>query len=271
MVIPSIVLNFLFPPPSSLFVTTMTLVSFSSLTNAGYKETKGKNMQYSKFLNVGVAKKEKEIKETKLSSRNGMFLFYAPSFLVGLTSFFIFPDQDLRFVLLVSALTVHFFKRVLEVSFIHKYSGSMALESAIIVPMSYTLSTATMIYAQFLSREVPEPLVDLKYVGIGLFFIGTIGNFYHHWLLANLRKKGDKEYKIPKGGLFDLVICPHYLFEILSYVGISSISQTPYAFSFTLGTIFYLTGRSYATREWYLAKFGDKFPKNVKAFIPYIF
>ncbi|XP_024990361.1 very-long-chain enoyl-CoA reductase-like [Cynara cardunculus var. scolymus] len=270
MAIPSIFLNLLFPPPSSLFVTTMTVVGFSSLTNAGYKEIKGQHMQYSKFLNVGVVEKEKE-KEMKLSSKNGMLLFYAPSFLVGLTSFFAFPHEDLRFGLLVSALTVHFFKRVVEVLFVHKYSGSMALESAIIVPLSYAFSTATMIYTQILSRDVPEPLLDLKYVGVGLFIIGEIGNFYHHWLLANLRKKGDKEYKIPKGGLFDLVICPHYLFEILAYVGIASISQTLYAFSFTLGTIFYLTGRSYTTREWYLSKFGDKFPKNVKAFIPYIF
>lgn len=263
MAIPSIFQNFLFPPPSSLFINTLSLVSCSSLANAGYMEIKGKHMQYSKFL-----KKEKEI---KLSSRIGMLVFYTPSFLVGFTSFFVFPHQDLRFMLLVSALTLHFFKRILEVLFLHKYSGSMALESAIVIPISYTLSTATMIYSQILSRDIPEPLVDLKYVGIGLFLTGTIGNFYHHRLLANLRKKGDKEYKIPKGGLFDLVICPHYLFEILAYIGISSISQTPYAFSFTLGTIFYLAGRSYATREWYLSKFEDKFPKNVKAFIPYIF
>ncbi|KAJ9553776.1 hypothetical protein OSB04_017821 [Centaurea solstitialis] len=249
----------------------MTVVSFSSLTNAGYKEIKGKHMQYSKFLNVGVAEKEKEKEGVKLSSKNGMLLFYAPSFCMGLTSFFVFQHHDPRFVLFVSALTIHFFKRVLEVLFLHKYSGSMALESAIVVATSYALSTATMIYAQFLSQDAPEPSVDLKYVGLGLFMIGIMGNLYHHWLLANLRKKGDKGYKIPEGGLFDLVICPHFLFEIFTFVGISSISQTPYAVFFTLGTIFYLTGRSYATREWYLSRFGDKFPKNVKAIIPYIF
>lgn len=267
MVIPSILLNFLFPSPSSWFVTSMLVINLLALMDVGYMETKGKNMRYSKFLNAGVAKKQ----EIKLSSRNGMLLFYTPAFLVGLASFFVFPNQDLRFVLLASALTLHFFKRVLEVLFLHKYSGSMALESAVIITMSYTSSTATMIYAQFLSRDVSEPTVDLKYVGIGLFLIGTIGNFYHHCLLANLRKKGDKEYKIPQGGLFDLVICPHYLFEILAYVGISSISQTLYAFAFTLGTVFYLTGRSYGTREWYLSKFGDKFPKDVKSLIPYVF
>ncbi|KAL4575336.1 hypothetical protein LXL04_022178 [Taraxacum kok-saghyz] len=268
MAIPSVLLNFMFPPPPSLFVTTMSVIGLTSLSNAGYMEIKGKHMQYSKFLNEGVVKKEND---AKLSSRNGMLLSYTPAFLVGLASLVAFPDQDLRFMLLASALTVHFLKRALEVLFLHKYSGSMALESTIIITLSYTFSTATMIYAQYLSRDFPEPSLDLKYVGIGLFAVGIIGNFYHHYILANLRKDGEKEYKIPQGGLFDLVICPHYLFEILGYVGISCISQTLYAFAFTLGTIFYLTGRSYATRQWYLSKFGDKFPKDVKAFIPYVF
>ena len=158
----------------------------------------------------------------------------------------------------------------IQVIFLHKYSGSTVLETTIIVTLSNTLSTATMIYAQYLYRDLPDPSIDLKYFGIGLFMIGIIGNFNHHYILANLRKEGEKEYKIPQGGLFDLVICPHYLFEILGYVGISCISQTLYAFAFTIGTIFYLTGRSCATREWYITKFGDKFHKEVKALIPFV-
>ncbi|XP_076881757.1 uncharacterized protein LOC143529986 [Bidens hawaiensis] len=268
MVMPSILLNFLFPPPPSLFVATMSVIAVLTLTNVGYNEFKGKHMQYSKFTNQGGAKKENE---TKLSSRTGMLLFYTPAFLVGLFSFLVFPDQDLRFVLLALALTVHFFKRVLEVLYLHKYSGSTGLESVITIMLSYTFSTATTIYAQYLSRNFPNPSIDLKYVGVGLFLIGMIGNFYHHCILANLRKQGEKEYKIPQGGLFDLVICPHYLFEIFGYVGMSCISQTLYAFVFTSGTFFYLMGRSYATRKWYVSKFGDQFPKNVKAFIPYVF
>lgn len=157
-----------------------------------------------------------------------------------------------------------------QVLFIHKYSGGMVLDSAIPISLSYFLSTATMIYAQNLTQGIPEPSVDLKYPGILLFLIGISGNFYHHYRLSKLRGKGDKEYRIPKGGLFDLVICPHYLFEIIGFLGISSISQTLYAFSFTLGTVFYLMGRSYATRRWYFSKFED-FKEDVKALIPYVF
>lgn len=154
--------------------------------------------------------------------------------------------------------------------FLHKFSGNAGLDHSIIIGTSYTLITTGIIYAQYLSRVLPEPSLNLIYVGVALFFIGISGNFYHHYLLASLRKDGDKQYKIPRGGLFGLVICPHYLFDLVGFLGISFISQTVYAFFFTIGMTGYLIGRSYATRKWYLSKFED-FPKNVKALIPYVY
>ncbi|KAL4576685.1 hypothetical protein LXL04_012783 [Taraxacum kok-saghyz] len=257
----------LYPPPSSLFVNVMSILSCLSLSNGGYMETKGKHMQYSKFFNV-VASKKAKVQETMVGSRIGMLLFYTPAFFVGLGSFAIFSDRDLRFTILISVLTIHFLKRVLEVLFVHKYSGSMALEATITISLSYTISTLTMIYAQYLSHEHSKPTIDLKNVGTVLFFVGIVGNFYHHHILSNLRTKDDRGYKIPKGGLFGLVICPHYLFEIIEFIGVSCIAQTTYVFAFSLGTMFYLMGRSYATRQWYISEFGDKFGDGVKALIP---
>ncbi|KAJ9540079.1 hypothetical protein OSB04_026585 [Centaurea solstitialis] len=258
----------LFPPPSSIYVTTMSILSCASLANGGYMEIKGKHMQYSKFFDAVTASKDREI---KLPSRIGMLIAYTPAFLAGLLAYVVLPYRDQRILTLVSVLIVHFFKRVVEVLFVHKYSGSMALDAAIPIGLSYLISTMTMIYAQYLSQEFREPAIDLKHVGIALFVIGIVGSFYHHNILSNLRKKGDREYRIPKGGLFDLVICPHYLFEIIEFIGVSCIAQTLYALFFTLGTMFYLMGRSYATREWYRSKFGEKFHKDVKALFPYTF
>lgn len=158
----------------------------------------------------------------------------------------------------------------MQVLFIHKFSGKAALDHSVVISTSYTLITTATIYAQYLTRGLPEPPVNLMYVGVVVFFIGISGNFYHHYLLANLRKDGEKQYKIPRGGLFSLVICPHYLFEVVGFLGISFISQTVYAFFFTIGMAGYLVGRSYATRKWYMSKFED-FPKDVKALIPYIY
>ncbi|TKY46031.1 Steroid 5-alpha-reductase DET2 [Spatholobus suberectus] len=262
----SVLFNLIFPPPASLVVSGMSVISLVSLANAGFSEIRGKHLNYSKFWNANPTGK----KQIKLSSKAGMLLLYTPAFLAGLASFWIFPHEGVRSTLLQSALTLHFFKRVFEVLFIHKFSGGMLLDSAIPITLSYFLSTATMIYAQHLTQGLPEPPINLLYPGIVLFLVGIIGNFYHHYLLTKLRGKGEKEYKIPKGGLFELVICPHYLFEIIVFYGVSFISQTLYAFSFAVGTTFYLLGRSYATRKWYLSKFED-FPVDVKAVIPFVF
>ncbi|KAK8671484.1 hypothetical protein V6N13_038079 [Hibiscus sabdariffa] len=221
--------------PPSLALTAASVLALISVSLLGFLETRGIHLKYSKFFN------DYSSISSKVPSRVGMFLLYTPAFLVGVASFWLFPDGDLRFLLLKSAITIHFFKRIFEVGFIHIYSGDMALDSTIIISVSYFFLSLSLIYTQILSQQVPEPSIDLMYPGIVLFLIGIGGNFYHHYLLSKLRAKGGRDYKIPKGGLFELVICPHYLFEILGLMGISLISQTLYSFSVTLGSAVYLT------------------------------
>ncbi|KAG7948985.1 hypothetical protein I3843_13G037700 [Carya illinoinensis] len=193
--------------------------------------------------------------------------------LVSILLSFSFPASTSLFITALSVinLTSSAYIGFSEVLFVHKYSSGMVLDSIIAISSGYFVSFASMIYAQHLTQGSLEPPVDLKYLGILLFLVGIIGNFYHHFLLSKLRRgEGDKEYRIPNGGLFNLVICPHYLFEIIDLLGMSFISQTLYAFCLTLDFAFYLIARSYATRRWYLSKFED-FPEDVKALIPYVF
>jgi len=253
------------PPPLISYITGMALVTVVSNASVGISGIRGKQLQYSKFWNVGTEKST-----PKLPGKMGMLIAYTPAFLFSLASFGMFPNEGLRFVLLKSALTIHFFKRICEVLFVHKYSGPMFVDIAVTISLGYFIHTANMIYAQHLTQGLLEPPNDLKFLGIFIFLLGLSGNFYHHYLLSKLRGEGEKKYKIPKGGLFNLVICPHYLFEILGFVGVSCIAQTLYAFSYTLGAAMLLMGRSYGTRKWYISKFED-FPKDVKAFIPFVF
>ncbi|KAK8999185.1 hypothetical protein V6N11_070361 [Hibiscus sabdariffa] len=128
-----------------------------------------------------------------------MFLLYTPAFLVGVASFWLFPDGGSRFLFLKSAITIHFFKRIFEVGFIHKYSGDMALDSTIIISVSYFFVSLSLSYTHILNQQLPEPSIELMYPGSVLFLIGIGGNFYHHYLLSKLRAKGGRDYKIPKG------------------------------------------------------------------------
>ncbi|XAR53557.1 3-oxo-5-alpha-steroid 4-dehydrogenase (NADP(+)), partial [Bertholletia excelsa] len=246
----------------------ITLVSSAYL---GIAESKGKHLQYSKFWNVNANNASVKSLQIKLSSRTGMLMLYTPAFLACVSSLLLLSDRNIRFLLLKLALSIHFFKRIVEVIFVHKFSGGMDLGTAILVSAIYLAGSASMLSVQHLTQGFAEPSVDLKYGGVLLFSVGISGNFYHHYLLSKLRgKDGEKKYKIPKSGLFNLVICPHYLFEITEFFGFFLISQTLFSFSYALGTVFYLSGRSYATRKWYLSKFED-FPSEVKALIPRIF
>lgn len=102
----STILNFIYPPPPSLFTTAMSAMSAASLANAGLSEARGVHLQYSKFTLTP---------NKKVPSRTGMLVLYSPAFLAGLASFFFFPDEGLRFLILRSAVSLHFFKRILEV------------------------------------------------------------------------------------------------------------------------------------------------------------
>ncbi|CAH8386732.1 unnamed protein product [Eruca vesicaria subsp. sativa] len=262
--------SFLYPPPPSILLNTMTVVGLAALTNMVWSEVSGNNLKYSKFNNASSQKQ----RFGSISSRTGMLCLYTPAFLAASASFFLSPSEDLRFLLLKSSLSLHFFKRIFEVLFIHKYSGEMPVDVAFTITSGYFSSTALVLYSQSFTLGLPEPTLDLKFSGFLMFIVGIVGNLYHHVLLAKLRKEdegsGKKEYKIPKGGLFGVVICPHYMFEILVFWGFFMISQTIYSLSLAISTTFYLVGRSYATRRWYLSKFDD-FPKRVKALIPFVF
>lgn len=108
----------LFAPPISIIITTMCIITVIVSGYLGLSEIKGTHLQYSKFWNANDAK-SKSLAEIKLSGKAGMLLLYAPAFVTALSSFWVYPirDLDLRFLLICSALTVHFFKRIFEVIF----------------------------------------------------------------------------------------------------------------------------------------------------------
>jgi len=277
---PSTWLPFLYPPPASVYVAAMSAVSLLSMANAGLAELRGNHMAYSKFWHVvaagaggGKQRQRGGGGGALLKSRDGMLVAYAPALAAAAASFAV-PGavEGARAQILSAALAVHFLKRVLEVLFVHRYSGSMPLDTAVTIGTSYLLSTVTMIYAQHLSHGLPDPPVDLLYPGVVVFAVGIAGNFYHHYLLSRLRADGgggEKGYKIPRGGLFELVTCPHYLFEITGFFGFAMIGQTVYALAVATGTAAYLAGRSCATRRWYESKF-EEFPARIKALVPFL-
>ncbi|CAN6181329.1 unnamed protein product [Urochloa humidicola] len=255
---------------ASPLVAALTAACAAVLAALALSEFRGANLAYSKFGAASV----RSGAAPRLPSRAGMFVIYAPALAAALASFAV-PGavEGLRAQVLAAAVAVHFLKRVLEVLFVHRYSGGMPLGTALLISSCYLFNAVAMIYVQHLSYDLREPAVDLLYPGVVVFAVGLAGNFYHHHLLSRLRAGGggggDKGYKIPRGGLFGLVVCPHYLFEIIGFFGLAMVSQTVYGLTVALGSAAYLAGRCRATRKWYASKF-EEFPASVKALVRYV-
>ena len=112
-------------------------------------------------------------------------------------------------------------------------------------------------------------------LGLAAFFIGQIGNLYHHILLRNVRTSNQtsrsKAYVVPAGGLFEYVACPHYLCEIIAWSGVALVAPSIHTTLVALWVLSMLSGRSAATSDWYRARFGSAYPSKRRNLIPGVF
>ena len=238
--------------PSVIFYIIITMVIFSITIADALKVSP---LRYSKFRN-----------REGVNSRIGMFLIYAIPLLVG----YFFSSRYLGSASLVqwlvfAAIELHFARRCLEVVFVHRYSGPIDLVTVYAIATYYSFITG---YAGYLhARTLPAP-DSLLWLGAALYLGGEALNFGHHRLLARLRKN-TMQYRIPQGGLFEYVACPHYLGEAIAWLGIALMSRHLFLYVVFLGTTAYLVERALRTQAWYREKFRD-YPRRRKAIIPFL-
>ena len=198
-----------------LFAGFMPIAYFANSLMLPLFHRSGVLMSYGKFakqVNAGLP----------IPSRLGMCLLYLPSAVLSLA--LLHDNINSRSRILAQLTFLHFAKRTLECLFVHKYSGCMPLTSSLTITTFYSVVTwASVHYA----ARVPEAMLDdtLLSASCVFFAIGQIGNGYHHLLLAGLRTGDAKGYTVPRGGLFEYVAAPHYLFELISWLGVVVASQ----------------------------------------------
>ncbi len=201
-----------------------------------------------------------------ISTRAGMVILYAtPLAALVISALPYLSNPTTIQVIVFATVFIHFAKRVLESLFLHKYSGPIGVFTTLMIAGFYSLAAYLVGYL----NRVPLQAMDASfYFGIVLFVIGIIGNFSQHKALADLRKDS-LEYKIPRGGLFEYVVCPHYLFEIITWLGIFMLSRHLGALLVLAFIIAYLSARSIRTLAWYREKFKD-FPAGRKGIFPFV-
>ncbi|XP_072319779.1 3-oxo-5-alpha-steroid 4-dehydrogenase 2-like [Eucyclogobius newberryi] len=105
--------------------------------------------------------------------------------------------------------------------------------------------------------------------GLGLFAFGMIMNIHSDHILRNLRKPGETSYKIPRGGLFELVSGANFSCEILEWFGFAVTVWNLAGFSFFFFSLCSIGPRAFGHHRFYLQKFPD-YPRNRKALIPFL-
>ncbi|VDK55639.1 unnamed protein product [Anisakis simplex] len=121
-------------------------------------------------------------------------------------------------------------------------------------------------YVQYDTFWLTKPITC---IGISVFVLGALVNIQSDAILRNLRRPGEKGYKIPKGGLFEYCSSANYFGELIEWIGYALAAQTLPSLTFAVFTFCNLAPRALYHHKWYLQKFED-YPKNRKAIIPFL-
>ncbi|KAM9385865.1 polyprenal reductase [Pholidichthys leucotaenia] len=190
------------------------------------------------------------------------------------------PVPQLSTVLAQLLLCVHSLRRLLECLFVSVFSdGVMHLVQYLFGLCYYVVLGFTVLCLDRMGQGRGTILsqLNLFHVTGVVFFIGA--SLLQHQsmvLLARLRtgKSGTVEtlaHRMPNGGLFQLVSCPHYFAELLIYVSLGFIFGG-LSLTWWLVVLYVLFNQALAAtlcHDLYLSKY-ESYPKHRRAFIPFV-
>jgi 3-oxo-5-alpha-steroid 4-dehydrogenase 1 len=106
--------------------------------------------------------------------------------------------------------------------------------------------------------------------GAALFILGFAVNLHSDRVLREIRAGGARGYAVPDRGLHKLVASPNYLGELMEWIGWASLASNPAGWAFAAFTLANLAPRALKNLAWYRSTFGDSYPRERKAIIPFI-
>ena len=107
-------------------------------------------------------------------------------------------------------------------------------------------------------------------IGAAIFLAGFTIHFQADRVIRKLREPGETAYRIPRGGLFRQVSSPHYLGEIIQWIGWAVMTWSLAGAAFALFTFCNLAPRAISNHRWYRERFSN-YPAGRKILIPGIF
>ncbi|WFD26840.1 very-long-chain enoyl-CoA reductase [Malassezia nana] len=184
--------------------------------------------------------------------------------------------QKMVFVLVL----LHFVKREFESLFVHRFSNA-TMPAFNIVKNSghyWLLSGVVLaggVYSPSLGAEAVKGTIRDNVVYLAgcalLWLIAELGNLQSHLILMNLRPKGTRVRQIPRGQLFELVSCPNYFFEVLAWLAITLMTLSLSALIFLVVSTVQMSLWAIKKHKNYRKEFGEQYPRQRKALVPFLF
>jgi very-long-chain enoyl-CoA reductase len=170
-------------------------------------------------------------------------------------------------------ICVHFLKRELETMFVHRFSAATMPARNIFKNSAHYwilagLNIAAWIYAPSSPTAKPANRMLLS-AGLMLYAVGEFWNLCAHLVLSSLRSSGGTERGIPSGFGFDLVTCPNYLAETISWIGVYLVSGLSYSvLLFFTVSVAQMMAWAKKKENRYRKEFGDKYKKKRYTIFP---
>ena len=211
------------------------------------------------------------------------------------------PSPSLQLLVAPGLLLLHILRRWYECLYVHQWrSTSLMHFSAYLVGIFYyailpfmvchfsrsicgnnikdTEKRHQTVHAPF-ETMIPESIPSLIQIGcVILCLYAQQQQARHHSILATLRLRQTNEkqrqiilYQLPEGGWFPWVACPHYLAEILFYLGLAGLVP-----DLTRGGILVawvavtLTTNALQSQKWYQENIPGYAQRNRKAIFPWL-
>jgi len=204
-----------------------------------------------------------------ISPKLGWIIMEIPSVIIPFIFAFFTNNKIYNIFLIIWEF--HYIQR----TFIHPFSMKTNKQMPILIPISGSIFNIINSYVVFYY------LANTKYnyawlssdpfiFGLLIFILGCYINLKADNILRNLRKEATEDYKIPRGWLYEYIIAPNYLGEILEWIGFAILTLSFSSFVFVLFTIANMFPRAYHSRLWYIDTFKEDFLKNRKILIPFI-
>ena len=108
-------------------------------------------------------------------------------------------------------------------------------------------------------------------MGLVLYVVGELGNLNAHLVLRSLRSSGGKERGIPYGLGFGLVTCPNYMFEAISWIGVTLVSFNWATAVFTIISFVQMALWGKKKERKYRQEFGDKYKRKRYSIMPGVY